>query len=112
MAGEKLTTRQSAIAALDLPTVIFPLQYAPLFEGRRIGPVTYRAWIIATGGVKARGGDGDASAAAISEAIANADPAVLSSARKSIALLDRSVQRICKSFAERGVVVLDSLPEQ
>jgi type VI secretion system protein ImpA len=110
--GEKLTTRQSAITALDLPTVIFPLQYAPLFEGRRIGPVTYRAWIIATGGVKARGGDGDASAAAISEAIANADPAVLSSARKSIALLDRSVQRICKSFAERGVAVLDSLPEQ
>jgi len=110
--GEKLTTRRSTIAALDLPTVIFPLQYAPLFEGRRIGPVMYRAWIIATGEVKAREGDSDASAAAISEAIANADPAVLSNARKSIALLDRSVQRICNSFAERGVAVLDSLPEQ
>jgi type VI secretion system protein ImpA len=110
--GEKLTARRSTIAALDLPTVIFPLQYAPMFEGRRIGPVMYRAWIIATGEVKAREGDSDASAAAISEAIANADPAVLSNARKSIALLDRSVQRICSSFAERGVSVLDSLPEQ
>jgi type VI secretion system protein ImpA len=110
--GEKLTARRSTIAALDLPTVIFPLQYAPLFEGRRIGPVMYRAWITATGEVKAREGDGDASAAAISEAIANADPAVLSNARKRIALLDRSVQRICSSFAGRGVAVLDSLPEQ
>lgn len=110
--GEKLTVRRSTIAALDLPTVIFPLQYAPLFEGRRIGPVTYRAWIIATGEVKARQGDSDASAAAISEAIANADPAVLSNARNCIALLDRSVQRICNSFAERGVAVLGPLPEQ
>ena len=105
--GEKLTARRSTIAALDLPTVIFPLQYAPLFEGRRIGPVMYRAWIVATGEVKAREGDSDVSAAAISEAIANADPAVLSNARKRIALLDRSVQRICNSFAGRGVAVLD-----
>jgi type VI secretion system protein ImpA len=110
--GEKLTARRSTISALDLPTVIFPLQYAPLFEGRRIGPVMYRAWIVATGEVKAREGDGDASAAAISEAIANADPTVLSNARNRIALLDRSVQRICNSFAGRGVAVLDSLPEQ
>ncbi len=109
---EKLTARRSTIAALDLPTVIFPLQYAPLFEARRVGPVMYRAWIVATGEVKAREGDGDATAAAISEAITNADPAVLASARKSIAMLDRSVQRIRNSFAERGVAVLDSLPEQ
>ena len=110
--GEKLTARRSIISALDLPTVIFPLQYAPLFEGRRIGSVTYRAWIVATGEVKSRDGDGDASAAAISEAIANVDPAALADARKHIALLDRSVQRICNSFAERGVTVLDTLPEQ
>ena len=110
--GEKLTARRSTISALDLPTVIFPLQYAPLFEGRRIGPVTYRAWIIATGEVKSREGDGDASAAAISEALANADANVLADARKHIALLDRSVQRICQAFAGHGVAVLDTLPEQ
>jgi len=110
--GEKLTARRSTISALDLPTVIFPLQYAPLFEGRRIGPVTYRAWIIATGEVKSREGDGDASAAAISEALGNADAGALADARRHIALLDRSVQRICKSFADHGVSVLDTLPEQ
>jgi type VI secretion system protein ImpA len=109
--GEKLTARRSTISALDLPTVIFPLQYAPLFEGRRIGLVTYRAWIIATGEVKSREGDGDASAAAISEALGNADASVIADARKHIALLDRSVQRICQSFAGHGVAVLDTLPE-
>ena len=110
--GGNLTARRSTVSALDLPTVIFPLQYAPLFEGRRIGPVTYRAWIVATGEVKAREGDGDASAAAISEAVTHADASALAAARKHIALLDRSVQRICKSFGERGVTVLDTLPEQ
>lgn len=110
--GGNLTARRSTISALDLPTVIFPLQYSPLFEGRRIGSVTYRAWIIATGEVKSRGGDGDASAAAISEAIASADPAMLAAARKHVALLDRSVQRICTSFAKHGVAALDTLPEQ
>jgi type VI secretion system protein ImpA len=110
--GEKLMARRSTISALDLPTVIFPLQYAPLFEGRRIGPVTYRAWIIATGEVKSREGDGDASAAAISEALGNADASALADARKHIALLDRSIQRICKSFADHGFSVLDILPEQ
>jgi type VI secretion system protein ImpA len=109
---EKLTTRRSTIAALDLPTVIFPLQYAPLFEGRRIGSVTYRAWIIATGEVKAREGDGDASAAAISDAMANADSTALADARRHVALLDRSVQRICSAFAQHGVAVLDTLPGQ
>jgi type VI secretion system protein ImpA len=110
--GENLTMRRSAISALDLPTVIFPLQYCPLFEARRIGSVTYRAWIVATGEVKSRSGDGDVSAAAISEAIANADLSALADARKHIALLDDSVQRICKAFSEHGVAVLDALPEQ
>jgi type VI secretion system protein ImpA len=108
----RLTARRSTIAALDLPTVIFPLQYAPLFEGRRIGVVTYRAWIIATGEVKAREGDGDASVAAISEALANADSSALAEARKHVALLDRSVQRICNTFAGNGLAVLDTLPGQ
>jgi len=42
----------AALGSLDLPTVVFPLQYAPLCEGRRMGAVTYRAWMIASGEVK------------------------------------------------------------
>jgi len=43
--------RSGAISTLDLPTVIFPLQYAPLIEARRLGPISYRTWMIATGEV-------------------------------------------------------------
>jgi type VI secretion system protein ImpA len=110
--GQNLTGRRTAISALDLPTVIFPLQFAPLFEGRRAGSVTYRAWIVATGEVKSRTGEVGPSAAAISEAIASADPADLADARKHIALLDKSVRRICSAFAMHGISVLDTLPEQ
>jgi type VI secretion system protein ImpA len=109
---DELAARRATISALDLPTVIFPLQYAPLFEGRRAGPVTYRAWIVATGEVKARAGEVGVSAAAISEAIASADPAELADACKYIALLDESVKRICKAFADHGLAVLEVLPAQ
>ena len=41
-AGDDFETRAAALSALDLPTVVFPLQYAPLCEARRIGVVSYR----------------------------------------------------------------------
>jgi len=107
--ADNLTARRTAISAFDLPTVIFPLQYAPLFEGRRAGSVTYRAWITATGEVKSRTGEVAASAAAISEAIASADSVELAGARKHLALLDESVQRIRNVFAAREIAVLDTL---
>jgi type VI secretion system protein ImpA len=110
--GTNLTARRATISALDLPTVIFPLQYTPLFEGRRAGSVTYRAWIVATGEVKSRTGEVGVSAAVISEAIASADPGDLAAARKHVALLDESVQRICRAFEGHGSAVLDVLPEQ
>jgi type VI secretion system protein ImpA len=110
--GEDLAGRRTAISAFDLPTVIFPLQYAPLFEGRRAGSITYRAWITATGEVKSRTGEAGPSAAAIAEAIASADPSELGEARKHLALLDTSVQRIRKTLAAQGIAVLDALGDQ
>src|SRR5882757_3563904 len=62
--------RVAAIGALDLPTVVFPLQYAPLFEAGRLGAVTYRGWLIAAGEVKARAGEQKHPSATISEAVA------------------------------------------
>ena len=47
----------------------FPLQYAPLFENRRTGSITYRKWMVATGEVKARAGDPVIDGAAITEAL-------------------------------------------
>jgi len=110
--GENLSARRAAISALDLPTVVFPLQYAPLFEGRRAGSITYRAWITATGEVKSRTGEVAPSTAAIAEAIASADPAEIAHARKHLKLLDESVRRIRNAFAVHGIAVLDVLGDQ
>ncbi len=94
--------RQREIGALDLPTVVFPLQYCPLFEARRIGSVTYRRWLIATGEVKPREGDTELSAASIMEAFDEADTAVLTSVQRQIASLDDALRRIRKAFAGHG----------
>jgi len=111
--GDDLSARRGTIAALDLPTVIFPLQYAPLFEARRTGSVTYRSWIVATGEVKARPGDVVVSAAFISEAVTTADLASLAPARKHLALLETSVQRIGRAFEAHGDAAdLDSFSAQ
>jgi type VI secretion system protein ImpA len=111
--GEDLTARRTAISALDLPTVIFPLQYTPLFEARRLGAVTYRSWIVATGEIKSRDGDVAVSSSAITEAVANADPTALAAARWHLTLLNRSVERIRQAFETHGSSAdLDSLPAQ
>jgi len=110
--GENLTTRRTAISAFDLPTVIFPLQYAPLFEGRRAGSVTYRAWITATGEVKSRTGEVAPSSAAIIEAIESADSEEIAAARTNLALLEDSLRRIRNAFAAHGIAVLDALVDQ
>ncbi|MBV9985494.1 type VI secretion system ImpA family N-terminal domain-containing protein, partial [Bradyrhizobium sp.] len=102
--------RVAALSALDLPTVVFPLQYAPLCEGRRIGAVSYRAWMIAAGDVKPRPGEQKHPPAALTEAIADAPVEILSATRKHVALLRRSLARIREIFMMHGSAVgLDSV---
>jgi type VI secretion system protein ImpA len=106
-----LDARLAVISMWDQPTVVFPLQYAPLFAGRRIGTISYRSWMIGTGEIKPRAGDPAVAAAAITEAIDEADPEVLAMARKHIALLNTSIDRIRRAFAVRGSSAgLESLP--
>jgi type VI secretion system protein ImpA len=106
-----LDARVSAISTLDLPTVVFPLQYTPLLEGRRIGTISYRSWMIGTGEIKPRAGDPTVAAAAITEAIDGADPEILAVARRHIALLNTSIDRIRRAFALHGSSSgLESLP--
>ena len=58
--------RTAALESLDdLPVVIFPLQYTPLLNHRRLGPISYRSWMIATGETKPREGEDILEAAAI-----------------------------------------------
>jgi type VI secretion system protein ImpA len=94
--------RQSALAALDFPTVVFPLQYAPLFEAARLQSVTYRAWMIACGEINARAGEFKHPTSDITDAIADAEPQVLAVARRHIGLLKSSLARIRNAFLLRG----------
>jgi type VI secretion system protein ImpA len=100
--GGSLDSRTTALAGLDAPTVVFPLQYAPLYEARRIGPVTYRAWMIASGEVKQRSGEQKHPTSALTEAMADADPQVLATSRKHVALLKAGLARIRNAFPLQG----------
>jgi type VI secretion system protein ImpA len=109
--GGDLAMRTGALAALDLATVVFPLQYAPLFEARRIGAVTYRAWMIAAGEVKPRTGEQKHATSALTEAMADADPTVVAASRKHVGTLKSSLSRIRNAFAlQGGSSGLDTLP--
>ena len=109
-AGE-ITARSTAISALDIPTVIFPLQYAPLFEARRVGAITYRRLMIANDEVKPRGGEEKLAVPTIMEARSEADPAKLATARAHVVMLKAAIDRIRNSFAMHGQSAgLDTLP--
>jgi type VI secretion system protein ImpA len=98
----KVAARQGVLAALDLPTVVFPMQYMPLIEAGRIGIITYRSWMIANGEVKERAGEIKLSPAAIVEARSDADPAVLATIRKDVAMARTSIERIRNAFMVNG----------
>src|SRR5262249_27336933 len=94
--------RARAIATLDLPTVVFPLQYCPLLEARRAGTVTFRRWLVATGEAKPREGDAETTASALTQAIDEVDSAVLAAVQGHLARLDGALGRIHKAFAAHG----------
>jgi type VI secretion system protein ImpA len=100
--GEDFGARVAALGALDLPTVVFPLQYAPLCEGRRIEAVTYRAWMIAVGEVKPRPGEQKHSSAALTEAVADAPTGTLAATRAHVAMIKASLGRIREIFMTKG----------
>jgi len=102
--------RVTALETLDLPTVIFPLQYAPLCEANRIGAISYRAWLIAAGEVKPRPGDPKLAPAALTEAIARAPLDTLAAVRAHVAMLKAALGRIREIFMLQGTSLgLESL---
>lgn len=106
-----IDARQSALAALELPTVVFALQYSPLFELRRVGAINYRSWMIANGEAKPRSGEATLVSANIVAARDDADPATLTAVRTDAGLLKKSLDRIRAAFASHGASAgLDNLP--
>ena len=109
--GGDVSPRVALLSALDLPTVVFPLQYVPLCEGRRVGAVTYRAWMIASGEVKPRPGEQKHPSATLTEAIADAAPDALAATRRHVAMLKASLARIREIFLIQGSSLgLENLP--
>ena len=109
--GDDVEARVHALAALDFPIVTFSLQYAPLFEGRRIGAVSYRTWMIASGEINARAGEQKHPTTAIIDAMAELDPAVIATARKHFAVLKSALGRIRSAFLVRSASYeLEKLP--
>jgi type VI secretion system protein ImpA len=100
--GGDTDARAAALGGLDLPTVVFPLQYAPLCEGHRLGAISYRAWMIAAGEAKPRPGEQKHPLAALTEAIADAPPDVLLATRRHVAMIKTSLGRIRESFLTHG----------
>lgn len=94
--------RVMAISELDGPMVLFPLQYAPLFEMRRQGAITYRAWMIANGEANLRPAETKLAPSAIVEARTDAAPEALATSRQNVASVKASLDRIRSAFAVRG----------
>jgi type VI secretion system protein ImpA len=66
--------REVALQSLDeLPTVVLPLQHAPLFVSRRIGPFAFRSQLVATGETKLVEGEQHPDSGAIQAALADID---------------------------------------
>ena len=74
----------------DQPTVIMPLQFVPMIENRRTGPISYRTYAIATGEVKPREGEAVIDRAAIDKAIAETDLAGLIEQRQHFETLNEA----------------------
>jgi type VI secretion system protein ImpA len=97
--GGDTLMRETALSELDGPMAIFPLQYAPLFDTRRSGPISYRSWMIATGEVAPRPGETKLSPAAIVEARSDTDDDALATSRRIFSSLRGALAQIRNALA-------------
>jgi type VI secretion system protein ImpA len=94
--------RVAAIESLDdMPPVVFPLQYLPLVTHRRLGPITYRVWMIATGEAKPREGEEILDPAAIQTALGEEELPVLIERRAQLHALQAALAGIRESCVEQ-----------
>ena len=107
-----IAMRSAVVGALDMPTVTIAVQYAPLFEARRSGTISYRGLMIAMDEVQPRPGESKLDVGSIMEALGNADPAVLAPARNGLRMLKSSLETIKIAFMAQGHSAgLKNLPE-
>jgi type VI secretion system protein ImpA len=85
----------------DGPTVVLPLQYAPLLRSDREGPLAYRAVMVKTGEAQPREGEKLASAAVIDRILDSAEIATLADLHAALTRLAGDLAGIVAITAER-----------
>jgi type VI secretion system protein ImpA len=97
------TLRMVSLQTLDdSPTVILPLQHAPLVQSRRFGAISFRNMMVAQGEASAREGEDAPDAAAIESAFREADLSTLVETRDRIDSLRKSLAGLRASWLEKA----------
>lgn len=95
--------RQSTIESLDaLTTVVIPLQFHPLLNGRRYGWVSYRTWLIARGDIVPREDDLVLDRSGIDQVVTSAEIDQIKSVAASFAALTAVLGRIKRIWSEKS----------
>jgi type VI secretion system protein ImpA len=102
--GGDYAMRMVAIETLDdLPTVVHPLQFVPLINHRRIGAITYRNYMTATGEVRPRADEEQPlDTATIDKALMESDLAPLVEMLRRFEALQDTLGRIRSIWIERA----------
>lgn len=85
----------------DLPTVVLPLQHAPLFVSRRIGPFIFRSQLVASGDTKLVEGEQHPDQGTIQAALDDADIDELTATLARARAMDDALGRIREVWLEK-----------
>jgi type VI secretion system protein ImpA len=107
--------RMVAIEALEAaPTVILPLQFLPLIEHKRLGTLSYRNYLIATGAVKPTEGESKIDLPSVEKVLQEVELEMLVERRQQVMELDTALKQIRAVWMDKcssgPAVSLDSLP--
>ena len=110
--GDEIGLRSAVLQTLDdLPHVIFPLQYLPLIESRRLGGISFRTYLIAIGEAKPRASNDDErpraqetawDSSTLEQAIADGDLPALVATRDELARLKSSITTIRSAWIAKA----------
>jgi len=93
--------RAATLESLDVfPTVVLPLQFASLFEHKRLGSFSYRAYLISRGEVKPTEGEAEIDPAAVEKMLAEIELERLIAVRGQIGELESAIKKIHSVWQE------------
>lgn len=97
------TFRGVALEAIDvIPTVTMPLQFMPITQSRRFGPVSYRTYLTAQGRATATEGEASLDAATVERVLEECELDDLVLARQQIADILTTLQQIGETWATKS----------